>query len=24
MMPNAEGPKKYLDGSVDVPLAPDL
>ena len=24
MMPNAEGPTKYLDGSIDVPLAPDL
>jgi formamidase len=24
MMPNADGPKKHLDGSVDVPLAPDL
>ena len=24
MMPNALGPTKYLDGSVDVPLAPDL
>lgn len=24
LMPNAEGPKKMLDGSVDVPLAPDL
>lgn len=22
--PNAEGPKKYLDGSVSVPLSPDL
>jgi len=22
--PNADGPKKELDGSVDVPLAPDL
>lgn len=24
MAPNAEGPKKYLDGSVDMPIAPDL
>lgn len=24
MMPNADGPAKFLDGSVDVPLAPDL
>lgn len=24
MMPNADGPTKYLDGSIDVPLAPDL
>jgi len=24
MMPNADGPTKYLDGSVDVPLAPNL
>lgn len=24
MMPNANGPTKYLDGSVDIPLAPDL
>ena len=24
MMPNANGPTKYLDGSIDVPLAPDL
>lgn len=24
MMPNADGPTKWLDGSVDVPLAPDL
>ncbi|MEL6793290.1 MAG: acetamidase/formamidase family protein, partial [Pseudomonadota bacterium] len=24
MMPGADGPKKYLDGSVDVPDAPDL
>lgn len=24
MMPNANGPATYLDGSVDVPLAPDL
>lgn len=23
MKPNADGPKRYLDGSVDVPLAPD-
>ncbi|EDM70702.1 amidase [Roseobacter sp. AzwK-3b] len=24
MMPNANGPTKYLDGSIDIPLAPDL
>ncbi|TYC69119.1 acetamidase/formamidase family protein [Stappia sp. BW2] len=24
MMPGAEGPKTFIDGSVDVPLAPDL
>lgn len=24
MMPNTDGPAKFLDGSVDVPLAPDL
>ncbi len=24
MMPNADGPVKFVDGSVDVPLAPDL
>lgn len=24
IMPGSDGPKKYLDGSVDVPLAPDL
>ncbi|WP_420863498.1 formamidase [Algirhabdus cladophorae] len=24
MMPNANGPTKFLDGSVDIPLAPDL
>ncbi len=24
MMPNATGPSTYLDGSVDIPLAPDL
>jgi formamidase len=24
MMPGPDGPTKYLDGSVDVPLAPDL
>lgn len=24
LMPNADGPKKYLDGSIDVPVAPDL
>lgn len=24
MMPNADGPRKYLDGSVDMPIAPDL
>ncbi len=24
MMPNTEGPKKFLDGSIDVPLAQDL
>ena len=24
MMPNASGPTTYLDGSVDIPLAPDL
>ncbi len=24
MMPNATGPTKYLDGSIDIPLAPDL
>ncbi|MDF1721978.1 MAG: acetamidase/formamidase family protein [Minwuia sp.] len=24
MMPNADGPTKFIDGSVDVPLAPDL
>ncbi|MEM9629169.1 MAG: formamidase [Pseudomonadota bacterium] len=24
MMPGADGPTKYLDGSVDVPVAPDL
>ena len=24
MMPGADGPTRYLDGSVDVPLAPDL
>ena len=24
LKPNADGPKKMLDGSVDVPLAPDL
>jgi len=24
MMPNADGPTKYLDGSIDVPLAPNL
>lgn len=24
MMPNASGPTKYLDGSVDMPIAPDL
>jgi formamidase len=24
MMPNADGPVKFLDGSIDVPLAPDL
>lgn len=24
MMPNADGPTKFLDGSVDIPLAPDL
>ena len=23
MQPNADGPTKYLDGSIDVPLAPD-
>jgi formamidase len=22
--PNAEGPVKYLDGSIDMPLSPDL
>ena len=24
IMPGSEGPTKYLDGSIDVPLAPDL
>ena len=24
MMPNADGPTMFLDGSIDVPLAPDL
>ncbi|SMC72216.1 formamidase [Rhizobium sp. RU36D] len=24
MTPGAEGPKKFLDGSIDIPLAPDL
>ena len=24
LKPNTEGPKLYLDGSVDLPLAPDL
>lgn len=24
LMPNADGPTKYLDGSIDVPLAPNL
>ena len=24
LMPGADGPTKYLDGSIDVPLAPDL
>lgn len=24
MMPNANGPTRYLDGSVDMPIAPDL
>ena len=24
MMPNADGPTVYLDGSVDMPIAPDL
>ncbi|MEO1724301.1 MAG: acetamidase/formamidase family protein, partial [Pseudomonadota bacterium] len=24
MMPNVDGPKKYVDGSVKVPVAPDL
>jgi formamidase len=24
MMPNNDGPKKYLDGSIDMPIAPDL
>jgi len=24
LMPNADGPKTFLDGSIDVPLAPDL
>ena len=24
LKPSANGPKKYLDGSVDIPLAPDL
>jgi formamidase len=24
MMPNANGPTKFLDGSVDLPIAPDL
>lgn len=24
MMPNADGPTKFLDGNIDVPLAPDL
>ncbi len=24
VQPNSEGPKKHLDGSVDIPLAPDL
>ncbi len=24
LMPNADGPQVYLDGSIDVPLAPDL
>ncbi len=24
LMPSPDGPEKYLDGSVDVPIAPDL
>ncbi|MGR1581499.1 formamidase [Thalassobius sp. S69A] len=24
MMPNPDGPTKFLDGSIDIPLAPDL
>jgi formamidase len=24
LKPGVDGPKKYLDGSVDIPLAPDL
>ncbi|MCI4662498.1 MAG: acetamidase/formamidase family protein [Neomegalonema sp.] len=24
LMPNADGPTKYLDGSVDIPMAPDI
>jgi formamidase len=24
IMPGSDGPKKHLDGSVDMPIAPDL